>query len=220
MLKRVVPCRLCNSRKTEPLITGGGTDREKLYHHCQDCDFIFVDDAFILSPEEEEKRYINHNNTIENEGYVRMFERFLGEAVEPEFEKAESVLDFGCGPGPVLAKLMELKGKRVAYYDPFYFPNEGLFNETYDLITSTEVFEHIRFPLVALQKLYNLLNKQSVLAIMTKFHTGTAAFEDWWYRRDVTHISFYSERTVDKLVERTAFSLLRTDGHSFFTLKK
>jgi 2-polyprenyl-3-methyl-5-hydroxy-6-metoxy-1,4-benzoquinol methylase len=179
-----------------------------------------VDEQFILSPEEERKRYIHHNNSITNEGYVRMFEDFLSDAIEKEFKTTEKILDFGCGPNPVFAEIMRKKGKTVDFYDPYYYPNADIFLEKYSLITSTEVFEHIQYPMETLRKLYHIMNDGSVLAIMTKFHSGTENFEKWWYRRDVTHISFYSSKTVEKIVELTDFELIRTDDCSFFVLGK
>lgn len=220
MQKTMNPCRLCNSKKTDAFITDKGTKREKLYHHCRECDFIFADERFILSPDEEEKRYVHHNNTIENEGYVMMFKNFIKTAIADEFLTAEKILDFGCGPSPVFAEIMRQNGKTVDIFDPFYHKNDDIFNKAYDLITSTEVFEHVKYPLVSFQSLYKLIKTGGTLAIMTKFHSGIQDFENWWYRRDVTHISFFNTKTVQKVAELTNFKRLRSDETSFFVLQK
>ena len=149
-----------------------------------------------------------------------MFEDFIKNAMASEFKKSEKILDFGCGPNPVFAEIRRRKGKMVDYYDPFYHPDSDIFLEKYDLITSTEVFEHIQYPMDTLSKLYRIMTKGSILAIMTKFHTGTDTFEKWWYRRDVTHISFYNSKTVEMIAQLTSFELIRTDKCSFFILRK
>ena len=44
-------------------------------------------------------------------------------------------LDFGCGPGPALADMMQSEGNEMEIYDPFCFPNQDALSKTYDFIT-------------------------------------------------------------------------------------
>ncbi len=127
-----VPCILCQN-----LIQ----DQNKLFHahwgavpfyHCQFCDIIFRDPLSWLNPEAEKKRYSSHQNTLENEGYVKQFDTlfiWLSELLENKFEnKFENVLDYGCGPNPVLAMLMQQKNisnQAVQYFDPYFFPKKN-----------------------------------------------------------------------------------------------
>ncbi len=207
-------CRLCSCEKTSLL------ELDKRYHHCEECDFIFMDASHIVEIAQERQRYLQHNNSMENTGYVQMFTRFINDALEPEFETAQDILDFGCGHAPVFMEIMKNMGKNVDYYDPFFFPDRYFTNRGYDIITSTEVFEHIAYPLEVIYDLRECLNSQGILAIMTRLHPGIQAFEDWWYRMDDTHISFYSEKTLKVLPKISGMKLLRSDLNRYFLLMK
>ena len=49
-----------------------GEDRE--YWLCSKCRAIFVPTSFHISHEEEVRRYLEHENSLESEGYVQMFQ--------------------------------------------------------------------------------------------------------------------------------------------------
>ena len=55
-------------------------------------------------------------------------------------------LDFGCGPGPALANMMQSDGYEMEIYDPFFFPNKDALSKKYDFITCTETAEHFFNP--------------------------------------------------------------------------
>ena len=161
-----------------------------------------MDEKKIVLPEKEKQEYLHHNNTPENEGYVAMFKDFIEKCIDPYQDKIKAALDFGCGPGPVLAGLLKEKGFEVDIYDKYFAPEKIFENKKYDLITSTEVLEHLADPLETLKTLKNHLNKNGILAIMTLFHPNNEeGFKKWWYRRDSTHISFYRPKTFEILAK-------------------
>ena len=56
---------------------------------------------------------------------------------------------------------------------------------------------------------------------MTLFHQNDAEhFKGWWYRRDETHISFYTGRTFEKLAELTGLNVLFKDPKNICVLHK
>lgn len=80
------------------------------FYHCQHCGIIFKDPYFWLNQSEEKQRYGLHHNVIENEGYVRYFDPLFEFLKQVEFEKKylqPRILDYGCGPTPVLSQLMQ-----------------------------------------------------------------------------------------------------------------
>lgn len=168
---------------------------DRKYYHCSRCDLIYLDRAHLPGLEEERQRYLQHDNTAGCPGYVRMFEQFLT-AIRPALGRPGRALDFGCGPGPVLAAMLRQQGWDTDTYDPLFFPG-SIEGEQYDLITATEVLEHVHTPLPVWRQLARLLRPRGVLAIMTHFHPGPASFSAWWYRRDPTHVTFYSAATMD-----------------------
>jgi len=164
------------------------------YYHCPGCDLIFIDELFIPDSEQEKKRYCLHQNNHEHAGYVKMLNSFIDAAVKPHKSIIKNGLDFGCGPVPVLSDLLSDMGIQMDIYDPYFYNKVNLKGKKYDLITSTEVFEHLRNPGPVVGFLETLLNTGGLLSIMTQFH-GNCDFKSWWYRQDPTHICFYSHKT-------------------------
>ncbi len=196
---------------------------EDRYFHCSRCDMIFAAADSIPGPREEKKRYLTHDNTHESEGYVRMLTRFMERAVLP-FAAGNKILEFGCGPGPVLADLLRERGFHLALYDPYFAPRTEALRSTYDVITSTEVLEHIRDAAGAWRRFHRLLPPGGLLAVMTRFHPGPRDFPDWWYRKDSTHIRFYSRDTflyierhfgweIAMMDERDTVALIRSSAN-------
>lgn len=111
-------------------------------------------------------------------------------------------LDFGCGPAPVLSELLTSAGFPCAAYDPFFARDETLLDERYDYVTCSEVAEHAHDPAEMFATLHRLLGPGGVLGVMTTFYQNRAAFADWWYRRDPTHVCFYNEDTMRWIGER------------------
>lgn len=212
-----VKCKICGS-STERIF-----DRqfEIDYFHCKKCDFLFMDDSKVISPEGEKNLYCNHNNSLENVGYVNMFRDFIEKYIAPFEANIETALDFGSGPGPVLALLLKEMGLKVDIYDVYFSPEKVYLNKCYDLITCTEVLEHLSRPLETLRLLHNLLNENGILAVTTMFHPETdEQFQNWWYRRDRTHISFYTPLTLRYIAADLGFEIVITDNKKTCVFRK
>ena len=187
-------CKICNSETSNMRDSKKNLD----YYRCIDCGFIYLEDASIVDKEREKAHYDKHENSFESLGYVKMFETFIDKAIEPYLENIESALEFGCGAGPVLAELLRRKGLEVDQYDLYYFPKKVYEGKKYDLITSTEVFEHLKEPTAILQTLVNSLSNNGYIILMTQFPPSKDRdFLDWWYRRDITHISFFTPKSFE-----------------------
>lgn len=210
-------CKICFSRTK----TLSHPQHNEVYHLCESCHFLALQSEFYVDVQREKHQYDQHHNSLENEGYVMMFENFLDFFWERFTCKTIQVLDFGSGPTPVLAYLMQKRGARVACYDKFYAPNEAVLNEKFDAITSTEVFEHLENPKETLARLAEHLKEGGYLALMTLFHTNDdAMFWKWWYRRDPTHITFYTPKTLEVLAEKCGLKLMKHDGKRIALLQK
>lgn len=191
-------CPLCDaSHPASPYVC----DQRRRYYRCSHCDLIWVAPADYLSRAAEKAEYDLHENSPEDPGYRRFLSRLADPLVERLPSKATG-LDFGCGPGPTLALMLEEQGYQPALYDPFYFDNKALLKERYDFITATEVFEHLHKPQQVIIQLWDMLEVNGILGIMTKLATDKAAFEKWHYKNDLTHVCFYSRETFDWLAEQ------------------
>ena len=94
-------CLLCGAETTR--IHSKHAD----YHYCPEYEFLFKDARFLLTPEEELQEYDLHQNSLEDPRYIAYFARFLDSAVFPFVHEGRQALDFGSGPSPVLAQLLE-----------------------------------------------------------------------------------------------------------------
>jgi hypothetical protein len=193
---------------------------KKTFFYCFNCELIFLDKKFYVTKKNEKNQYDHHNNSLENDGYVKMFENFLDYTLS-DLTKVKNALDFGSGPTPVLAELLKRRGLEVEYFDKFYQPKKIYKTKKYDLITSTEVFEHLENPKEVLNLLSNHLNPNGIISLMTLFHTNIESdFLKWWYRRDPTHITFFTPKTIEIMAKECGLKLLKHDSKRVIVLKK
>ncbi len=182
-------CRVCGHGETRLFPAG-----KIVYWRCVHCMATFMDAAHLPDPAAERRRYELHENTPDDPGYRRFLAK-IAAPLEKRLSPGLSGLDFGCGPSPVLAGMLAEAGHFMAVYDPFFFPDKRVFEFDYDFIVCTEVVEHFHDPFAEFGLLDRLLRPKGYLAIMTCFQNDDARFENWHYRRDMTHVVFYRERT-------------------------
>lgn len=94
--------------------------KKKIFHYdiCSECKGITLCKDDFLSKEEQEKRYLHHNNDLSNTGYVSFLGRFLENVFsflrQKGFLKDETyfvqkhICDYGSGPRPVLVELLHV----------------------------------------------------------------------------------------------------------------
>jgi len=211
----MISCKICSS-KVRPIYD---QQYDHNYYCCDNCEFIFLDESRIIPSEQEKKEYSFHQNSFDNQGYVKMFREFIAKAIQPYKSQIKKALDFGSGPGPVLAELLRQEGFETDVYDKYFSPDKVYLNKKYDLITATEVFEHLKDPLATLKLLKAHLNKNGILAIMTLFHQNDDEhFKNWWYRRDSTHISFYTPKTFEYMANLLGMKVLIVAGKNICVL--
>lgn len=184
------------------------TSKEGLrYIHCPACDLRFLHPEDRLSYEDERLRYTKHNNDVNDDGY-REFVRPLMEEILQRQDSQDWGLDYGAGTGPVLTTLLREQDFQIELYDPFFWPETSVLERTYDYIFACEVIEHFRNPRKEFLHFRELLKPSGHLYVMTLSYEPGMDFENWHYRRDPTHISFYSQKTFDYLAEAFEFQCL------------
>jgi hypothetical protein len=199
------PCPLCGKDATNSI-----QGKRRRFRHCTSCDLIFVPPDAHPTPEEEVHRYRQHQNSADNPGYVSMLSAVL--ALIQRFGPATGrLLDYGCGPEPVFVNICRQAGYDAYGYDP-YFYKEFPARKQFELITAIEVWEHFRSPASEIRYLQSLLMPGALMAVRTLLHNGEEDFASWWYAADNTHISFYSQRTVDWIAAYFKLKLIFSDG--------
>lgn len=204
-------CLLCQAPHTAPFKVI--KKPEKSYFHCAFCDLIFMNPSDRLSAEQEKARYDFHQNE-DMKGYrafleplVKDVEQYTKNARRDPFDT--SVLDFGCGPTAFLGNWLTERNFRVTNYDLFYHPDQDALRKSYNVVTSTEVWEHLHEPRIEIVKMLKMLKPGGIMAVMTSSHKGEAAFHDWYYRRDLTHVTFFSEKTMKWIADHFNLQLIK-----------
>ncbi len=146
----------------------------------------------------EKAEYDRHENDPDDPGYRRFLNQLVG-PLQERLRPGSHGLDFGCGPGPALARMLEEAGHRVAIHDPIYYPDREVLLCQYDFLTATEVVEHLHDPAATFELMDRLVTPGGLIGIMTRFQTDDARFARWHYRRDPTHVVFYRVETFEWL---------------------
>jgi len=209
-------CPLCNSAKNTLIAknTRSGTG-EREFHQCGVCRLVFVPAEFHLSPAEEKERYDLHENDPADERYIRFLSK-LTQPLSAHLEGRQRGLDYGCGPGPALAGILEARGHEVLNYDPYYFADRTLLKGPYDFISASEVIEHFRAPREEFLKIQGLLRpKGGTLGVMTEMYTGNQdkPFDQWWYITEPTHLCFYEPATFGWIASWLNWKIIFQEGN-------
>ena len=196
-------CIVCKNKKIKIFIT----IKEKVYWKCCYCLSKFLDKTHYVDLETERNHYLKHDNHVNGIDYRKFLSR-LTNPLKKIISKNENGLDYGCGFAPALAEMLSEEGYNIDCYDPFFFPNKKIFLKKYKFITCSEVVEHFFKPSEEFKKIDNILELNGYLAIMTSFMTDDHLFEDWYYRRDPTHVVFYHKKTFQVIAKQMNWQMI------------
>lgn len=197
------PCPLC----LHPDSSLFSQDSQRQYRQCQQCALVFVPRAQLLTAEQEQQHYQLHNNDVSDAGYRQFLNRLAGPLLAALPAGPLQGLDFGCGPGPLLAQMLQEAGHQMQLWDPFFANNPEVLTRRYDFISCSEAIEHFVNPAQEWQCWLKLLQPGGVLAIMTSHYPAVSQFANWHYKRDPTHIRFFHPDTFNFLARRDQLSL-------------
>lgn len=197
MLQTAEHCPLCH--------TTAGVWIEPDFLDCPGCRGIYRPQADRPDPGTEKARYLLHQNSPADKGYLRFLSPLI-EAVKKSQSPHQRGLDFGSGPQPVLSDILLTAGYRISPYDPFFCPVPDRLQQTYDFILCCEVMEHFHEPAREFALLNRLLKPGGRIYAMTAlFHEGID-FAGWHYKNDITHLFFYRPGTLDWIEKQIGFS--------------
>ncbi|MDZ4081638.1 MAG: class I SAM-dependent methyltransferase [Bdellovibrionales bacterium] len=196
----------------------------RTYWKCSECNFIEVDAVDRLAEEAAAEFYRNHENSVEDPRY-REYAKAVADEATRRLSDANSsgvfgkALDYGCGAGPVVASLLNERGIAADQYDPVFFP-DGIIEDSYALIVACEVVEHFREPKFEFSKVRDLLSPGGWLVVQTERLDFIENFEDWYYRRDPTHVAFYSERAFRRLGFEVGFDPVEVVDRKLVSMRR
>jgi hypothetical protein len=209
-------CSICKT-KTENWID---EKKDILYYVCNHCEFIFKSPEHYQNFSSQKERYNLHENNADDAGYIAYFQRFL-DFVLPQINGVTHALDFGCGKSILLADMLKKEGIACDFYDPIYHPNTLKRKKKYDLIVSTEVFEHLHQPQEVFSRLVSDLHSLGYLALQTQFHPkDVVKFKQWYYPNDPTHIVFFRPKTFEILSEMFGCKVISHNEKNMVLIQK
>ncbi len=196
-------CLVCDSSKVRML-----KNPRKTFFRCGECGFSFLHPDFLVDEETAFNRYKQHHNDDNNEGYYQFLFRIIERALSYA-GNAESVIDWGSGPNPLASKILRDLGLSVFSWDPIFSASGVPQKSMYDLGLCIEAAEHFIHP----QKEFSSFFETVKSGAFAMVHTHLApeddgAFLRWWYTEDITHVSFYSKRSLEILGEMNAAELI------------
>lgn len=217
----VIQCPLCFQSNSDSLqLPRHGNQGRVEYFDCSQCGLVFLNPNDFLEPHDEKARYDQHNNSARDPRYIQYLTQFITalEQLLPNTVFAEAhLLDFGCGPEPVLGELFKQKGAHVKNFDPFFFPHEfnlASMQNCFDWITCCEAAEHFYLPNQVFLKFKELLRAEGecYLGVKTQLLLPEIDFASWYYRQDPTHVCFYRPQTMHYLAQEILKLKVQSNG--------
>jgi hypothetical protein len=210
-----VNCPLCTFDECTEI----ARDRRRPYYECGGCGLVFVPAVYHCTIDEERARYDLHDNTAANKGYAAFLAEVAAAAVGCRGPDGR-FLDFGCGKEAILANILNGCGLRCDAYDPLYgypFPALGT---RYDAIVLCEVIEHCRSVAATLREVASLLTEDGTVIIRTQCIPPGADITRWWYAQDITHVNFFSPRSLEKAARLIGRELETTPAGDIFIARR
>jgi 2-polyprenyl-3-methyl-5-hydroxy-6-metoxy-1,4-benzoquinol methylase len=204
---------------------------------CSNCGFVFS--KWIPSEQELDENYSRYprHDTI-SELTIKRYEELL-ERLEP-FRKLNRILDVGCGVGFFLqtAKRMKWNVYGTEYTDHAVEKckekgimvhkgtvHDAPFDEqSFDIITSFEVLEHLNSPRKEISKFKSILRDGGAIYLTTPNFNSLNRYilkENYNVIDYPEHLSYYTPRTIHHLFSNSGFSKvsLQTTGFSITRLR-
>ena len=207
-------CALCGSIEVSPV----ATIKNRTLYRCSQCDLVFVPKAYHLSVAAERARYDLHDNTAENEGYVRFLSQ-VADITQEALASGGNVLDFGCGEHAVLATLLRSRGIPCSVFDPLYDYPQLPPAVHYDVVVLCEVIEHCRDLPSTIRQLDRLCSGGVTIVVRTQCRPPDGDLSRWWYAQDMTHINLFSRRALEEVARRLRRSLFTTEFPDIFLVR-
>jgi SAM-dependent methyltransferase len=202
---QIVKCKTCNLVRSDPMVDPKLIDN--LYEK-SDCAYTF------------EK---------ENEPLAKTYGRYLENIVNSHNVKRNSYLDIGCSNGFMIEKAIEMGFSNVRGVEPSLDAIEhasqkikdriipGMFdpskfkNETFDLVSFFQTFDHIIEPNEFLQNVRKILNEKGFV-IAINHNIGSISYQFLKEKSpiiDIGHAYLYDLSTMRKIFEKNNFEVLK-----------
>jgi hypothetical protein len=206
-----MPCKVCE--KTALAFGNGKVLGRHLvqYFRCDHCGFIqteqpyWLEEAYCEAITKTDIGLVGRNVSLA--GLVKLI-------IAGMFDSQAKFLDYGGGYG-MFARLMRDAGLDFYLYDQYCqnlfakgFALEGPENESFELVTAFEVFEHLVDPMRDIERMRQF--SPSILFTTTLVPTPAPLPGEWWYYglEHGQHVALYSYETLSFIAEHFGVSLV------------
>ncbi len=189
------------------------------YFYCANCDFLFTEDPYWIK--EAYSSPINLSDTgIISRNISLSFT--VTNIIFYLFNKNLTYLDFAGGYG-ILTRIMRDIGLNFKWQDNY--TNNLLArgfeydkNDTIELVTAFEVFEHFINPILEIEKILNISKN---ILFSTEIKKESTPNQDWWYYgfNHGQHISFFSKKTIQFIADKYNLNYY-TNNHNIHLLTR
>ena len=226
-------CLICSSKHLEKLERYAKTHMVS----CQTCGFHFSQKI------PSEKEIVDFYDGYGRDDYlspltIKRYHELLDEF--EKYRKHNKILDVGCGIGYFLEvaqergwevygteytdKAVEICEKKGIQVEQGKLNPEDFDIESFDIITSFEVLEHINNPIEEINNFYSLLRKGGLVYLTTPNFNSLLRYRLKEAYNVITypeHLSYYTPKTINKLFKSIGFrkEKIRTTGISLSRLK-
>ena len=226
-------CLVCSSKVLLDL-------HDYMDHHlsqCKKCGFVFA--KKIPSDKELEEHYKGYGrNDYLSPITIKRYNELLN--TFEEFRKTNKILDVGCGIGYFLEvakergwdvygteytdEAIEICEKKGITMHKGILKSENYVEESFDIITSFEVIEHINNPIPELTNFHKLLRKGGLVYLTTPNFNSILRYRlksDYNVICYPEHLSYYTPKTLKNAFLNTGFQMkkIETTGFSLTRLK-
>lgn len=209
--QKQIDCVLCKKTNIKFFFKD---EQSVIFNQCKTCGLIQRSEESHLNFFEERKRYDLHKNDIQDPNYIKFLSPLVNSIQMFLKNKNLKGLDFGCGTAAPLAHIFSNLGFEMYRYDLHFFNDEKVLKQKYDFILASEVIEHFRNPYEEFSMLSQILNVGGYLGLMTSFWSEEIDFSRWHYRRDPTHLCFYTYDSMVKIAEYFGYEIMDFSGNT------